>query len=106
MEFLLCDPTRAFYGPGGPYNCFTGRDASRAFALTSTDPKDCVADLDGLTPGQLESLKDWEGSLQFKYDIVGRLTGSSKRGEGKDRDAGKEEAESKATDSAPAEGTS
>jgi hypothetical protein len=42
---------RSFYGPGSPYHLFTGTDASRALALTSTDTADVSADLSGLTNG-------------------------------------------------------
>ncbi|CAI6010420.1 unnamed protein product [Closterium sp. NIES-65] len=65
-----------FYGPGGPYEVFAGKEASRAFAKMSTDPKDAVGDLTGLTYSEMETLRDWESSLQFKYDVVGSVKGS------------------------------
>ncbi|GJP61645.1 hypothetical protein CLOP_g18784 [Closterium sp. NIES-67] len=74
----IYDVTRGkhFYGPGGPYEVFAGKEASRAFAKMSTDPKDAVADLTGLTYSEMETLRDWESSLQFKYDVVGTVQGS------------------------------
>ncbi|CAI5996679.1 unnamed protein product [Closterium sp. NIES-64] len=74
----IYDVTRGkhFYGPGGPYEVFAGKEASRAFAKMSTDPKDAVGDLTGLTYSEMETLRDWESSLQFKYDVVGSVKGS------------------------------
>ena len=55
-----------FYGPGGPYSVFAGRDASRALATFSVDDtqfKEGHDDLSDLKPSQLESVKEWE--MQF-----------------------------------------
>ncbi|XP_042480501.1 membrane steroid-binding protein 2-like, partial [Macadamia integrifolia] len=52
--------SRMFYGPGGPYALFAGRDASRALALMSFDPQDLTGNLEGLEPDELEVLEDWE----------------------------------------------
>ncbi|CAI5474980.1 unnamed protein product [Closterium sp. Yama58-4] len=73
----IYDVTRGkhFYGPGGPYAVFAGKEASRAFAKMSTDPKDAVGDLTGLSYSEMETLRDWESSLQFKYDVVGTVKG-------------------------------
>ncbi|CAI5496704.1 unnamed protein product [Closterium sp. Naga37s-1] len=74
----IYDVTRGkhFYGPGGPYEVFAGKEASRAFAKMSTDPKDAVGDLTGLSYSEMETLRDWESSLQFKYDVVGSVKAS------------------------------
>ncbi|CAI5481646.1 unnamed protein product [Closterium sp. Yama58-4] len=74
----IYDVTRGkhFYGPGGPYAVFAGKEASRAFAKMSTDPRDAVGDLTGLSYSEMETLRDWESSLQFKYDVVGTVKGS------------------------------
>jgi membrane-associated progesterone receptor component len=66
----------SFYGPGGPYNKFAGRDASRALALMSLDEKDLdnrsVADCN---EKQLNIMKDWIKTFEQrkKYPLVGRL---------------------------------
>lgn len=55
-----------FYGPGGPYSVFAGRDASRALATFSVEAsqfKDTNDDLSDMTPSQMESIKEWE--MQF-----------------------------------------
>ena len=65
-----------FYGPGGPYHKFAGRDASRALALMSLDVKDVentsIADC---TEKQLKVMNDWIKTFEErkKYPVVGRL---------------------------------
>lgn len=68
-----------FYGPGGPYENFAGRDASRGLAKNSFD-LDCITPLDkpiddlkNLTPGEVESLDSWEEHFENKYKVVGTL---------------------------------
>lgn len=65
--------SRMFYGPGGPYALFAGRDASRALALMSFDPKDLTGNIDGLSDPELEVLQDWEYKFMEKYVKVGQL---------------------------------
>jgi membrane-associated progesterone receptor component len=64
-----------FYGPGGPYGCFAGRDVTRAMALASTDEKEIanpsIADIDDLT-----TLREWIAMFEAKYDVVGWLEGT------------------------------
>lgn len=62
-----------FYGPGGPYAMFAGRDASRALALLSFDPQDLTGNIEGLSEDQLEILQDWEYKFMEKYAKVGQL---------------------------------
>ncbi|OAL36318.1 hypothetical protein AYO20_04476 [Fonsecaea nubica] len=57
---------RNFYGPGGPYENFAGRDATRGLACQSFDEDMLTKDLDGpldpcddLTPEQLDNLNGW-----------------------------------------------
>ncbi|KAI0018339.1 cytochrome b5-like heme/steroid binding domain-containing protein [Xylariomycetidae sp. FL0641] len=71
---------RNFYGPGGPYENFAGRDASRGLALHSFDEEMLTKDLDGpldkldgLGPEDMESLEGWEERFTSKYLVVGRL---------------------------------
>ncbi|KAK1279552.1 Membrane steroid-binding protein 2 [Acorus gramineus] len=65
--------SRMFYGPGGPYALFAGRDASRALALMSFDPKDLTGNIEGLSSAELETLQDWEYKFMEKYVKVGQL---------------------------------
>eukprot|EP00252_Welwitschia_mirabilis_P026749 TRINITY_DN888_c0_g1_i1.p1 TRINITY_DN888_c0_g1~~TRINITY_DN888_c0_g1_i1.p1 ORF type:complete len:262 (+),score=64.29 TRINITY_DN888_c0_g1_i1:116-787(+) len=71
--------SRMFYGPGGPYALFAGRDASRALAKMSFDEQDLNANLEGLGPFELDTLQDWEFKFQCKYVKVGTIKTSSNR---------------------------
>lgn len=70
---------KAFYGPGGPYENFAGRDASRGLALNSFDasmltPVDKPLDtLDDLTKDEREALDSWTTHFTNKYKVVGSL---------------------------------
>jgi len=71
---------RNFYGPGGPYENFAGRDASRGLACGSFDASMLTEDLkapldtlDDLDADQMEALKGWEERFLEKYLVVGKL---------------------------------
>lgn len=71
---------RNFYGPGGPYENFAGRDASRGLACGSFDEDMLTKDLDGpldtlsdLGAEEMDAMKGWEERFSEKYLIVGRL---------------------------------
>ncbi|KAI8127850.1 Membrane-associated progesterone receptor component 2 [Lucilia cuprina] len=66
---------RRFYGPGGPYASFAGRDASRNLATFSVAPndKDEYDDLSDLSAMELDSVREWEMQIKEKYDLVGKL---------------------------------
>ena len=73
-------PGKNFYGPGGPYENFAGRDASRGLAYGSFDENMLTKDLNGplddlssLGPDELEALRDWEERFLEKYIVVGKL---------------------------------
>lgn len=68
---------RNFYGPGGPYANFAGRNASRGLACGSFDPDVLTADLDGLADDELDALRGWEERFLEKYDVVGRLVSAA-----------------------------
>ncbi|KAI5969677.1 DAP1 [Candida margitis] len=69
----------AFYGPGGPYENFAGRDASRGLALNSFDPvvltplDQPIDDLSNLSKLELESLEQWDEHFENRYKVVGTL---------------------------------
>ena len=59
-------PGKNFYGPGGPYENFAGRDATRGLAYQSFDEDVLTKDLDGplddckdLNKDQTENLNGW-----------------------------------------------
>ncbi|XP_039499229.1 membrane-associated progesterone receptor component 1 [Drosophila santomea] len=66
---------RRFYGPGGPYATFAGRDASRNLASFSVDliDKDEYDDLSDLSPMEMDSVREWEMQFKEKYELVGKL---------------------------------
>lgn len=71
---------RNFYGPGGPYENFAGRDASRGLACGSFDESMLTKDLDGpldtlsdLGRDEMEALQGWEERFDSKYLVVGKL---------------------------------
>ncbi|KAK9143443.1 hypothetical protein Syun_012843 [Stephania yunnanensis] len=65
--------SRMFYGPGGPYALFAGKDASRALAKMSFEEKDLTGDITGLGPFELDALQDWEYKFMSKYVKVGTV---------------------------------
>lgn len=60
---------RGFYGPGGPYAAFAGRDATIALAKSNMEavigPKDQILGVESLTEYEVEQLKAWETKLQY-----------------------------------------
>ncbi|XP_053948263.1 membrane-associated progesterone receptor component 1 [Anastrepha ludens] len=71
------DVTKAkrFYGPGGPYASFAGRDASRNLATFNVEPnnKEEYDDLSDLNAMEMDSVREWEMQFKEKYDLVGKL---------------------------------
>jgi membrane-associated progesterone receptor component len=68
---------RNFYGPGGPYENFAGRDATRGLACQSFDEEMLTKDLDGplddcsdLDAEQLENLQGWVERFDEKVCIL------------------------------------
>ena len=62
----------AFYGPTGIYP-FAGHECARAFALLSTDTKDCVESTEGLDKMEMDNLRDWQEKFHTKYKLVGKV---------------------------------
>ncbi|KAK4277262.1 hypothetical protein QN277_015280 [Acacia crassicarpa] len=65
---------KSFYGPGGPYAMFAGKDASRALAKMSKNDEDVSPSLDGLSEKEIGVLNDWEKKFEAKYPVVGRVS--------------------------------
>jgi membrane-associated progesterone receptor component len=77
---------RNFYGPGGPYSNFAGRDASRGLAKGSFDASMLTEDLEApldelqdLTQDEVEALRGWEERFMDKYMVVGDLVAAGER---------------------------
>ncbi|MFW2387944.1 MAG: cytochrome b5-like heme/steroid binding domain-containing protein [Polyangiales bacterium] len=64
---------RDFYGPGGPYGMFAGKDCTRALAKVSFDAELFTGDLEGLEQDELDKLEEWIEMFEGKYRRVGRL---------------------------------
>ena len=64
---------RDFYGPGGPYGMFAGRDCTRALAKVSFDEELFTGDLDGLEREEIEKLEEWIEMFEGKYRRLGQL---------------------------------
>ena len=64
---------RSFYGPGGPYGMFAGKDCTRALAKLSFEPADFTSDVEGLSQDELDKLEEWIEMFGDKYRRVGRL---------------------------------
>ncbi len=80
-------PGRNFYGPGGPYENFAGRDASRGLACGSFDEQMLTKDLNGPLDGlndlgeeEMQALQDWEDKFSEKYLVVGKLVAVGREG--------------------------
>jgi len=66
----------AFYGPGAGYNCFAGKNASRALAKMSFDPADTInTDTSDLSDQEKKVLADWVKTFEERkcYPCVGKL---------------------------------
>ncbi|PNW73754.1 hypothetical protein CHLRE_13g571450v5 [Chlamydomonas reinhardtii] len=65
--------SREFYGKGGPYEAFAGRECSRALAIMKVDAAECNGNLDDCTEKQLKTLDDWIAKFNTKYAVVGKV---------------------------------
>lgn len=63
----------SFYGPGGAYAMFAGKDASRALAKMTKSEEEITSSLEGLSEKEMGVLNDWEKKFEAKYPIVGRV---------------------------------
>jgi len=85
---------RGFYGPGGTYEAFAGRDASRGLAKNSfeldmlTDPHAEIDQLHDLNEEEKSSLRSWQEHFTNKYLIVGELVENGEAGEEDEKENG------------------
>ncbi|XWS50542.1 hypothetical protein CRYUN_Cryun12cG0095700 [Craigia yunnanensis] len=97
--------SRMFYGPGGPYALFAGKDASRALAKMSFEEKDLTGDISGLGPFELDALQDWEYKFMTKYVKVGTIkTVPVTEGDGSGEASGATESDAKPAEDGPSQG--
>ncbi|GAA5976092.1 hypothetical protein JCM11641_003279 [Rhodosporidiobolus odoratus] len=78
---------KGFYGPGGPYASFAGRDASRGLAnqsfesdmlyrlgqIDSEGNEGIDSLVEGMDDGKWRGLTEWEELFRGKYPVVGDL---------------------------------
>lgn len=62
---------REFYGEGGPYNPFAGRDSTRLLAKNQVSDK--TDTLEPLNETELEQLEKWKEFFNNKYGSIGKL---------------------------------
>eukprot|EP01122_Echinamoeba_exundans_P009881 TRINITY_DN3557_c0_g1_i1.p1 TRINITY_DN3557_c0_g1~~TRINITY_DN3557_c0_g1_i1.p1 ORF type:complete len:166 (-),score=48.21 TRINITY_DN3557_c0_g1_i1:58-555(-) len=66
---------RSFYGPGGPYAVFAGREAARALGKMSTNVADVEnCKIDDLDADEKNTLEEWISKFEAKYGVVGFVT--------------------------------
>ncbi|KAF1796488.1 cytochrome b5-like heme/steroid binding domain-containing protein [Mucor lusitanicus] len=61
------------YGKHSNYNCFAGKDASKALGLSSLNVDDCVADYSTLNNAEMVTLGQWLSYFTKKYPVVGHI---------------------------------
>ena len=66
---------RNFYGPGGEYHLFAGRDATRFLAKTIVEEETAEQASQPLTMAERASLAAWMFTIKSKYEVVGKLRG-------------------------------
>ncbi|MBK6807756.1 MAG: cytochrome b5 domain-containing protein [Sandaracinaceae bacterium] len=66
-------PGRSFYGKGGPYEMFAGKECAVALAKMSFDAADVHGDTSTLEAEEREKLNDWRETFEGKYRELGRL---------------------------------
>ena len=64
---------RNFYGPGGAYQTFAGREIARALGKMAIKDEECTAEVGDLTERERTILEDWEKKFQEKYEVVGHV---------------------------------
>ncbi|OAA33502.1 Cytochrome b5 [Moelleriella libera RCEF 2490] len=65
------------YQPGGSYQVFAGKDASRALGKTSTKAEDVKADWHDLSEKEKQTLDDWVIFFSKRYNVVGSVEGAT-----------------------------
>lgn len=71
----------AAYAEKGQYHVFAGKDPSRALALSSLKPEDCVPEWDDLDDKYKTVLDEWYSFFSKRYNVVGKVEGAHNDGE-------------------------
>jgi len=66
---------KSHYGPGGGYNHFAGRDASRAFVSGNFTGDGLTDSLLGLSSTEVKSVVGWRDFYFRSYTFIGKLVG-------------------------------
>ncbi|KAI5851975.1 cytochrome b5-like heme/steroid binding domain-containing protein [Tricharina praecox] len=61
------------YLPGGSYNVFAGKDASRGLAKSSVKQEDAVPQWNDLGPKEKQVLEDWFTFFSKRYNVLGKV---------------------------------
>jgi len=81
VKGIVFDVTRnSAYGQGGQYHVFAGKDPSRALAMSSLKPEDCVPDWSNLDDSHKTVLSEWATFFSKRYNIVGKIVGATNTG--------------------------
>eukprot|EP00096_Caligus_rogercresseyi_P007920 TRINITY_DN2607_c0_g1_i1.p1 TRINITY_DN2607_c0_g1~~TRINITY_DN2607_c0_g1_i1.p1 ORF type:complete len:326 (+),score=88.48 TRINITY_DN2607_c0_g1_i1:40-1017(+) len=75
---------REYYGPGGGYAFFSGRDASRAYVTGDFNDEGLVDDVSGLSLDDYLGLAEWVDFYKKDYVYVGKVVGRFYDAEGKE----------------------
>ncbi|KAI0338290.1 progesterone binding protein [Trametopsis cervina] len=65
---------RETYGPGGSYNLFAGKDASKALGMSSLKQEHASPDYSELPEAEMKVLNDWHAFFLKRYNVVGKVT--------------------------------
>jgi membrane-associated progesterone receptor component len=66
-------PGRSFYGKGGPYEMFAGKECAVALAKMSFEASDAHGDTSVLDSAERAKLSDWRETFEGKYRVLGQL---------------------------------
>ncbi|KAH7443860.1 hypothetical protein KP509_02G053600 [Ceratopteris richardii] len=78
---------RTYYGKGGSYNHFAGRDATRAFISGNFSGEGLTDSIIGLSNIEVKRLIDWRSFYSKTYFYVGKLVGTYYDASGKETKA-------------------
>lgn len=72
MPKVMCVNASVRRYADGVYSVLAGKEVARALAVMSLKADDCTADLAGVTPKHLDTLRGWIARFERKYPVVGK----------------------------------